>query len=570
MPALQGGKAVGRRGTDLAPAGIGPVVDTLPLDHVGVARRRTRAGCPGRTVWRGSGATPIWRGEFGRYCCEPQHRRIWSHENQMKRSLISKGLWFAVLVLIVLLAVIGLSVEHWEWLNGPNSATVRNIGLLAVGVIAILLAFWRSNVAERQAETAQAGLLNERYQKGAEMLGSGVLSVRLGGIYALKRLAEEHPKEFHIQIIELFCAFVRHPTEGDSHETVAPERGSGETGERLIPLIPAFLDAVFSVDRCLMFSYCSDMASRWKQDRPMSRAAFEARFPDEAACARHLAAMRWPDGFVCPACGHDRGWELKRRRASWECAACGKETSVSAGTVMHRSHLPLKTWFMAIHIVTSHSNGISALQLQAQLGLGSYKSAWLLLHKLRRAMVAPDRSLLEDLVEIDEATLPLRTKQEPPTGGQGRSPQGKMRIAGAVELSPEGEPRRIRLAPIGDFSACSLHAFVAGTSAPGARVITDGWSGYGGLSDHDHAPKIVGTTSAHLVLRWSHRVFSNLKRWALGTFHGLRRPHLRRYLDEFVFRWNRRRHTATAFDALLGIGTRLQPAGYRDIVEQRA
>ena len=89
-------------------------------------------------------------------------------------------------------------------------------------------------------------------------------------------------------------------------------------------------------------------------------------------------------------------------------------------------------------------------------------------------MVAPDRSLLEDLVEIDEATLPLRTKQEPPTGVQGRSPQDKMRIAGAVELSPEGEPRRIRLAPIGDFSARSLHAFVAGTSAPGARVITDG------------------------------------------------------------------------------------------------
>ena len=133
-------------------------------------------------------------------------------------------------------------------------------------------------------------------------------------------------------------------------------------------------------------------ASRWKYDRPMSRAAFEAGFPDEASCARHLAARRWPDGFVCPACGHDRGWELKRRRASWECAACGKETSVtlwtrtihaSAGTIMHRSHLPLKTWFMAVHIVTSHSNGISALQLQAQLGLGSYKSAWLLLHKLR-------------------------------------------------------------------------------------------------------------------------------------------------------------------------------------------
>ena len=184
---------------------------------------------------------------------------------------------------------------------------------------------------------------------------------------------------------------------------------------------------------------------------------------------------------------------------------------------------------------------------QAQLGLGSYKSAWLLLHKLRRAMVDPDRSLLEDLIEIDEATLPFRTAEDPATGGQGRSPQGKMRIAGAVELSPEGEPRRIRLAPIGDFSARSLRAFVAGTSAPGARVITDGWSGYCGLPDHDHQPKVVGATPAHLVLTWIHRVFSNLKRWALGTFHGLRRAHLRRYLDEFVFRWNRRRHSATAF-----------------------
>ena len=206
---------------------------------------------------------------------------------------------------------------------------------------------------------------------------------------------------------------------------------------------------------------------------------------------------------------------------------------MTAGTIMHRSHLPLKTWFMAAHIVTSHSNGISALQLQAQLGLGSYKSAWLLLpDKLRRAMVDPDRSLLEDLVEIDEATLPFRTAKDPTAGGQGRSLQGKMRIAGAVELSPEGEPRRIRLAPIGDFSARSLHAFVAGTSTPGARE-SHGWSGYCGLSDHDHQPKVVGATPAHLVLTWIHRVFSNLKRWALGTFHGLRRAHLRRYLDEF-------------------------------------
>lgn len=301
----------------------------------------------------------------------------------------------------------------------------------------------------------------------------------------------------------------------------------------------------------------------------MSRAAFEAAFPDDAACAAYLFARRWPQGFICPACGGTKGWELKGKRFTFECAACGKQTSVTAGTVMHASHLPLRTWFMAAHILASHSNGISALQLQAQLGLGSYKTAWLLLHKLRRAMIDPDRSPLEDLVEVDETTLPLRGKDEPPAGGQGRSAEGKMLVAGAVELSPDGRPRRIRLAPIGDFSAASLHAFVGDVAAPGARIVTDGWSGYRGLPEHVHAPKVVGPMAAHVVLRWSHRVFANLKRWGLGVFHGLRRPHLRRYLDEFVFRWNRRRHTAHAFDTLIGLAARLTPVTARHFVEQR-
>jgi len=234
----------------------------------------------------------------------------------------------------------------------------------------------------------------------------------------------------------------------------------------------------------------------------MSRAAFQARFPDDASCARHLAERRWPQGFVCPSCSGVKGWELRRERATWECAACGKQTSVTAGTIMHRSHLALRTWFMAAHIVTSHSNGISALQLQAQLGLGSYKSAWLLLTKLRRAMVAPDRSLLETLVEVDETEIPFRTKDDPPAGGGGRSAVGKMFVAGAVELSCDGEPRRIRLTPINDFSAETLHGFIASVAAPGARVITDGWSGYAGLPDHEHNPKVVGKMAAHVVLKW--------------------------------------------------------------------
>jgi predicted RNA-binding Zn-ribbon protein involved in translation (DUF1610 family) len=311
------------------------------------------------------------------------------------------------------------------------------------------------------------------------------------------------------------------------------------------------------------------MSSRWKHDRPLSRAQFEARFPDDAACADHLARRRWPTGFVCPGCGGAKGWALKTKAFTWECAACRRQTSVTAGTIMHASHLPLKVWFTAIHIVTSHSNGVSALQLQAQLGLGSYKSGWLLLQKLRRAMVDPGRGLLEGVVEIDETEIPLRRKDDPPAGGRGRSPQGKMFVAAAVELSPDGHPRRIRLAPIADFSAATLRPFVAAVAAPGARVVTDGWSGYAGLPDHAHDPKVVGTMAAHVVLRWTHRVFSNLKRWGLGTFHGLRRQHLKRHLDEFVFRWNRRRHTAAAFDTLLGLGARLAPATARDFVEQR-
>ena len=172
--------------------------------------------------------------------------------------------------------------------------------------------------------------------------------------------------------------------------------------------------------------------------------------------------------------------------------------------------------------------------------------------------------------ENAETEIPLRRKDDPPAGGRGRSPQGKMFVAGAVELSPDGQPRRIRLAPIADFSAATLRPFVAAVAAPGARVVTDGWSGYAGLAGHAHDPKVVGTMAAHVVLRWTHRVFSNLKRWGLGTFHGLRRQHLKRHLDEFVFRFNRRRTPHAAFRTLLGITVAKKPATYNMLIAPEA
>ena len=129
-------------------------------------------------------------------------------------------------------------------------------------------------------------------------------------------------------------------------------------------------------------------------DFPHSLIEFQSRFPDEAACVRYLFAARWPEGFVCPACGVGKAWPLQTKAWTWECARCGRQTSVTAGTIMHHSKLPLTLWFWAAYLMATHSNGISALQLQRQLGLGSYKSAWLLCAKLRRSMVAGDRSPL--------------------------------------------------------------------------------------------------------------------------------------------------------------------------------
>src|SRR5512132_51718 len=191
-------------------------------------------------------------------------------------------------------------------------------------------------------------------------------------------------------------------------------------------------------------------------DFPHSLIELQHGFPDECACAAYLADARWPDGFRCPDCDHDKGWEFSTKAFTRECAGCGKQTSVTAGTVMHGSKLPLTVWFWAAYLMATHSNGIAALQLQKQLGLGSYKSAWLLCAKLRQAMVAPHRSPLAGRVEIDETVIPHRTKTDPPAGGQGRSADGKMLIAGAVEVH-DGGPGRVRLAPIADFAAARLH-----------------------------------------------------------------------------------------------------------------
>lgn len=298
-------------------------------------------------------------------------------------------------------------------------------------------------------------------------------------------------------------------------------------------------------------------------DHPTSLIAFQRQFHNEHACARYLAELRWPDGFVCPACGHDAAWPLKCKPWTYECRACARQTSLKAGSLMHGSKLPLTVWFWAAYLMATHSNGISALQLQSLLALGSYKTAWLLCAKLRRAMVDPDRNALAGLVEVDETTIHYRRYTET---GMGRSAKGKLRIVGACEVRDKG-PGRLRLAQVADASADSLRGFVAASIAPGSTAKTDAWQGYAGIPNIDHQVVVVAGHKAHELLPWIHRVFSNFKTWVLGVYHGLRDKHLQAYLDEFVFRFNRRRSRAAAFQTLLVFATKRKPITYNMLIK---
>ena len=310
-----------------------------------------------------------------------------------------------------------------------------------------------------------------------------------------------------------------------------------------------------------------------------SLSEFQEAFPDEACCAAFLVRRRWPNGFVCPACAGRRAAALKSRAYTYECANCGRQTSITAGTAMHRTRLPLTTWFWAAHLMATHSNGMSARQLEDQLGV-TYKTAWLLTQKLRRSMVDPDREPLEGVVEVDQAEIPFRegdTFFEPGSAG-------KIFVIGAVEVIDrdinQSKPRRrhakyvdtrsgrVRLAMIADNSAASIGAFVRANVKRGTTLITDGHASYPGLIDYRHDPRVVGKMAGHVVLPWVHRVFALLKRWSLGTYHGLRRRHLNTYLNEFVFRYNRRFHRHVSFETLLGLAAQHEPASYWDIVNR--
>lgn len=295
---------------------------------------------------------------------------------------------------------------------------------------------------------------------------------------------------------------------------------------------------------------------------PTGLRQFQRQFADEAACRAYLETCRWPDGFRCPRCGHDRAFPLHdwQRR---ECAKCRYQVSLTAGTVFHRTRTPLTLWFWAAYLMTTDKRGIAALLLQRQLAIRRYETAWLILHKLRRAMVNAAREPLHGEVEIDDTWI------GGPQPGLRGSRQLKGRKAAIVLVAVERRGTisgRVRMAVIPDFKQTTMVDFVKRQVAPGSTVYTDGLKGFGDLRAGGvrHVPRTQPLRSAlrkgvPSVVPLADRAIGNLQQWLIGTYHGVGRHHLQVYLDEFVFRHNRRKTPMAAFQTLLGLGTRRGP-----------
>jgi len=303
-------------------------------------------------------------------------------------------------------------------------------------------------------------------------------------------------------------------------------------------------------------------------DFPRNLVEFDARFGTEEACRDYLFVQRWPNGFRCPVCGHDHGWTNKRNLV--ECSNCHHQSSLTAGTILQGTRKPLWMWFRAMWWVCTQKTGISAAGLKRILGLKSTQTAWTWLHKLRRAMVRAGREKLSGKVQVDDAFV---GGEEP--GVKGRQSFKKARIVVAVEIK-EGDYGlgRIRIQHVPDFSATSLVAFVIHSVEEGSIVETDGWRGYNPVGEMGFQRIIQRVNSSpENPLPHVNRVITLLKRWLIGTHQGrVSLKHLQHYLDEFVFRHNRRKskYVGLLFQRMLKQSSETSPIPYRVIISKRS
>lgn len=298
------------------------------------------------------------------------------------------------------------------------------------------------------------------------------------------------------------------------------------------------------------------------EDYPKTLIEFEQRFTSEESCHEYIFKLRWPEGFRCLRCGYEKVWF--RSRELYRCTHCRYETSITAGTIFQDTRQSLYIWFRMIWYVVSQKNGVSALGLQRTLGFQRYETIWIMLHKLRIAMVRPDRKRLSSVVEVDETYVGGKRP-----GKRGRGASGKSLVLIAVE-DKENHFGRIRLQRVLNASGANLIPFVKENVEPGSTVRTDDWSGYTGLTSEGYQHIVVCEFAnvGKTLLPLAHRVAALLKRWLLGTHQGaVHSSHLDYYLDEFTFRFNRRtsRSRGKLFYRLLQQAVNVEPVKGQDI-----
>lgn len=303
---------------------------------------------------------------------------------------------------------------------------------------------------------------------------------------------------------------------------------------------------------------------------PKDLKEFHTLFPDSGACVAYLSKVRWPDGYSCPKCGLPAKGFRKTRGLIY--CANDHQVSVTAGTALHRSKQPLWDWFYAAFLISTATPGVSAAQLQKQLGTRSYETAFMLLHKIRSALVDPERTPLKGEVEVNEAFI-----GGPDAGHHGREPGDKAEIVVGVEVlrwveagKQKQRAGRLRMSVIPNAQADTLMPWIQKNVEKGSLVVTDGLTSYKRLPGLGYAHRTMVPTRGdpNSYLPMAHLIVSNLKAWLLGTYHGaVDRKHLPAYLNEYVFRFNRRHWRGPAFLRCLRMLMASEPLEYQELYE---
>ncbi len=277
---------------------------------------------------------------------------------------------------------------------------------------------------------------------------------------------------------------------------------------------------------------------------------FQKLFSTERKCENYLFKKRWANGFVCPRCRNKKYYRLPKRKL-YQCKKCGYQSSLTSNTVFHKTRTSLRKWFWAIYLITTNKNGISALQIQKQLSIKSYQTAWTMLHKIRNAMIKRNqRYKLTGLIELDEAYL----GQKKQTGKRGRGSENKSKVLAAIEVPNNNNPRFAFLKKVEDISSSKILDEISQSIKEHQVIKTDGYSSYKPLSSsgYYHYPKVMkNVEDIKKHLPWVHILISNLKSSIRAVFHGVSKKHLQRYLDEYSYRFNRRFVENQLFDRLL-------------------